>query len=65
MRLLVIALISLLPIVAHASERIALVIGHADYQTASLKNPVNDARSTAGAAATMSWKDAPSELARR
>lgn len=34
----------LLPLSAMASERVALVIGNAAYQTAPLKNPVNDAR---------------------
>ena len=34
----------LLPLGAMASERVALVIGNAAYQTAPLKNPVNDAR---------------------
>ncbi|NIU40464.1 MAG: hypothetical protein GWN69_02860 [Gammaproteobacteria bacterium] len=37
-------LVTLVPAVALAVDRVALVIGNADYPTAPLRNPVNDAR---------------------
>lgn len=42
-------LVQLLPGAAPAADRVALVIGNADYPTAPLRNPVNDARAMAQA----------------
>ncbi len=40
-------LLGLMPAVSHAKERIALVIGNADYEQEPLLNPVNDAQDIA------------------
>ena len=48
--------ILLVSIAIHAQERIALVIGNADYQTSPLNNSVNDAQDIASTLKELDFK---------
>ena len=60
---LVIAVVAALPVLA--SERVALVIGNANYKTAPLENPVNDARAMARRLSQLGFKVTKVENATR
>ena len=60
---LVIAVVAALPVLA--SERVALVIGNANYKTAPLDNPVNDARAMARRLSQLGFKVTKVENATR
>ena len=60
---LVVALFAAMP--ALAAERVALVIGNADYKSAPLKNPINDARAMARRLSQLGFKVTKVENATR